>query len=72
MGIQSPLEACAQLAHGCQPGMSPLDNPAVSSESLLALDAFARNAGLDTPLTQVVAAALAIVSLVGMQLSWPA
>lgn len=47
MNIDATLEAGAKLAEGSQPGVSALDDPAVATEPVIALDALASDASLD-------------------------
>ncbi len=51
-----------------QPGQRPLDHPAVATQPLTRLDAFAGDPDLDVPPVQEATAARDIVGLVGMEL----
>lgn len=53
------------------PGEGPLDHPSVLAEMLGAVDAPPGDAGRDAPLAQVLAAAVEVVALVGVELFWP-
>lgn len=72
MNVNAALEASAQLAEGCEPGVRALDDPAVAPESIIALDTFAGDAVLDTAAFEMGTAARVVVSLVRMQLAGPA
>lgn len=72
MEIDPAFEANAQLAHGGEPGMGSLDYPTVTPQPVVALDPFAGDARADAPLPEVIAAAVDIVGLVGVQLVRPA
>ena len=76
MSLDAALEAHTQLAECCQPSMRSLNHPAVTPEPVIALDAPAGNAILNAMALEMVAAALEIVALVGVQpfrpAFWPA
>jgi len=72
MNIDATLEACTQLAEGSQPGVSALDDPAVATEPIIALDASAGDAILDASALEVSTASRVVVTLVRMQFSGPA
>lgn len=71
MNIDASLETGAQLAKRGQPGMRALDDPAMASKPVIALDAFASDAILDTTQLEMGAATRIVVALIGMQLSRP-
>ena len=71
MNIDAALESGAQLAQGCQPGVSALDHPAVTSEPVIALNASAGDAILDTSALEMGATSREVVALVCMQLARP-
>ncbi len=70
MDVDAPLEADAQLAHSGEPGMRALDHPAMPPQSVVALDPLASDACGDAPMLEMLAAAVDIVGLVGVQLAW--
>lgn len=72
MNVNAPLKASSQLAKGCQPGVCALDDPAVASKPIIALDAFAGYAVMDTAAFEMSTAARVVVSLVCVQLTGPA
>ena len=72
MNIDTPLEADAQLAEGCQPRMGALHDPAMAPEPIVAFDTPAGDAIHDAPALQVRPAALVVVTFVRMQLARPA
>ena len=72
MGGDAALEADPELAEGRQPRMRALDHPAMTAQTLLALDALAGDARLDAAPTEMLATALAIVGIVRMELAGPA
>ena len=76
MSLDAALEAHTQLAECCQPGVRSLDHPAVAPEPVMALDAPAGDAVLNATALEMVAAAMEVVALVGLQAlgpaSWPA
>lgn len=72
MDIDTSLEADAQLAHAREPGMSALGHPAVSPQPIIALDAFAGDAGRDPSSFEMRTTELDVAGLVGMQFVRPA
>lgn len=48
MNVNAPLKASAKLAEGCEPGVGALNDPAMAPKPIIALDAFAGDAVLDT------------------------
>ena len=72
MNVNAPLKASAQLAEGCEPGVCALNNPAVAPKPIIALDAFAGYAVLDTAAFEMGTAPRVVISLVCMQLTGPA
>ena len=72
MSLGTALEADAQLAEGCQPGVRALHNPAVTAQTVIAFDAPAGDAALDASLSEMSAAARKVVALVRMQFVGPA
>lgn len=70
MNVDATLETGAQLAR--KPGMRALDHPAVAPEPVIALDALAGDAILDTSVLEVGTASRIVVALVRMQLVRPA
>ena len=71
MNVDAPLKASAQLAKGSQPCVRALDHPAMTPESVIALDAAPGNTRRDAQLAQVGAATRKVIALVGMQLVRP-
>ena len=76
MSLDAALEAHTQLAKCRQPGMRSLHHPAMTPEPVIALDAPAGDAVLNATALEMVAAAMEVVALVGVQAlgpaSWPA
>jgi len=72
MDVGTALESNAQLAKGTQPGMRALDDPAMTPEPIIALDAAPSNACRDAQPAQVGSATRKVVPLVRMQLARPA
>lgn len=72
MNVNAALEASAQLAEGCEPRVCALDDPAMATKPIIALDAFASDAVLDTAAFEMSTAARVVISLVRMQLAGPA
>ena len=72
MGRDAALEADPELAEGRQPRMRALDHPAMTAQTLLALDALAGDTHPDAPPPQMLAAAFAVVGFVRMELVGPA
>jgi hypothetical protein len=68
MDVGSPLIAHFQPFLTIQPGMGPLDDPAVTAEFLLRLNAFAGDARRNATLTQGGQILLRLVPFVGVQL----
>ena len=68
MRLQAALEADAQFAESCKPGMRALDYPAVAPQSFAALYPPAGNASLNPTALQIAPAALKVIALVRMQL----
>lgn len=66
MDIDPALEANAQLAHTREPGMGTLDHPAMTSQTVIALDPLAGDARDYAPLPEMIAAAVNVVGLVSM------
>ena len=67
MGIETPLEADTELAKTRQPGMSTLDHPAIPTQTFGALNPAPGNTRHDAPFAQMLAAALEVIPLVGME-----
>ncbi len=72
MNINATLEAGTQFAEGSQPGVSALDDPAVATEPIIALDASAGDAILDASALEMSTASRVVVTLVRMQFARPA
>lgn len=72
MNVDATLEASAQLAEGGQPGVCALDDPAMATKSVVALNAFAGDAVLDATALEVRAASRVVVPLIRMQFAGPA
>lgn len=68
MDVVPALIADGQAPELTQPRQGPLDHPAVASQPLAAVDAFAGDPHLDPAPVQEAAAARDVVRLVGMQL----
>jgi len=68
MDVGSSFVANGESAELGQPGQGALDDPAITAESFVAVDATPGDAILDAPPPQGLATAGIIVSLVGMQL----
>ena len=60
-----------QTSKATQPGQRALDDPAIATQALAALDTLARDSHLDVPLVQRLAAARDVIGLVSIQLGWP-
>ena len=71
MNVDVALEASTQLAKGSQPGVRALDDPAMTTEPVIALDTTPGNTRRDAQLAQVGAATRKVIALVGMQLVRP-
>lgn len=71
MSLGAAFEADAQLAEGCQPGVRSLHHPAMAPQPVVALDAPAGDAALDTSSPEMFPTAREVVALVGMQLVGP-
>ncbi len=67
MNVEAPLEANAQFAETCEPGMRALVNPAMPSKSLRAISASSGDASRDSTLPEVTPTAGKVVALVCMQ-----
>jgi hypothetical protein len=72
MNVNAPLKASSQLAKGGHPGVCALDNPTVAPKPIIALNAFAGYAVMDTAAFEMSTAARVVVSLVCVQLTGPA
>ncbi len=72
MSLDTALEAHSQFAECCQPGVRSLHHPAMTPEAVIALDAPAGDAVLNATALEMVAAAMEVVALVGMQSFGPA
>lgn len=72
MNVDATLEAITQLAECGQPGVRALYDPAMSSESVVALDTSAGNTVLDAPTLEMGATARKVVALVRVQFAGPA
>lgn len=71
MNVRAPLVSNEQAAKTMQPGGGALDDPALASEALAALDHRAGDATADALHAQVKAVALGVVALVCVQLFGP-
>ena len=71
MSLGAAFEADAQLAEGCQPGVRSLHHPAMAPQPVVARDAPAGDAALDTSSPEMFPTAREVVALVGMQLVGP-
>jgi hypothetical protein len=72
MSMDAALEANAQLAESGKPGMCTLDDPSMTAEPIVALDASACNPVLDAAQLEMLSAARVVIPFVGMQLVRPA
>lgn len=72
MDIDPAFETDAQLAHAREPSMSALDYPTIASQPIVAFYPLAGDTRGDTSLVEVIAAAVDVVGLVGVQLARPA
>ena len=72
MGGDAAFDANPQLCKAGDSGVRPLDNPAVPTETVIALDALACDSHLDATPAQMRSAASAVIALVSMQLVRPA
>jgi hypothetical protein len=68
MGVDTALEAHAQLAEGGQLGVGAFDDPAMAAQSVVALDALACDPVLDAAQPEMRMAAREVITLVGVQL----
>jgi hypothetical protein len=71
MKVRAPLVSNEQAAKSMKPGDGALDDPALASEALAALDHRAGDATTDALHAQVKAVALGVVALVCVQLFGP-
>ncbi len=72
MEIDAAFKADAQLVHPCEPGKCALDDPAMTAQTVVALDPLAGDPRNAAALPEVVAAASDVVCLVGVQFVWSA
>ena len=72
MEIDAAFKADAQFAHACEPGMCALDDPAMTAQPIISLNALACNRRNDAALLEEGATPFDVVDFVGMQFAWPA
>src|SRR6187402_1950311 len=72
MSVDAAFEANAQLAEGGKPGVGSFDDPTVTPEAIVALNAFASDAAFDAPAPEMLPATGDVIGLVCMQFAGPA
>jgi len=66
MSVDAAFEANAQLAKGGKPSMGAFDDPTVTPEAIVALNAFASDAAFDAPAPEMLPATADVIGLVCM------
>ncbi len=67
MSLDAALEAHSQLAECCQPSVRSLHHPAITPETVIALDAPPGDAVMNATALEMVATAVEVVALVRVQ-----